>query len=151
MVSFHFGLPSADLLARVKSWGSRVLSSATSVAEARWLQDHGADVIIAQGNEAGGHRGLFLSDDLDIQSGTFALLPQIVAAVRVPVVAAGGIADARTVAAARTLGAAGVQAGTAYLLCPSPRSAPSTVPRSSIPPPIPRSPTCFPAVRRAAS
>lgn len=118
VISFHFGLPSADLLVRVKSWGSTVLSSATTVAEARWLEDHGADVIIAQGNEAGGHRGIFLSDDLDTQSGTFALLPQIVAAVRVPVVAGGGIADARTVAAARALGAAGVQAGTAYLLCP---------------------------------
>jgi len=118
VVSFHFGLPSADLLARVKSWGARVLSSATTVDEARWLEDHGADVIIAQGNEAGGHRGIFLSEDVDTQAGTFALLPQVVAAVRVPVVAAGGIADARTVAAARALGAAGVQAGTAFLLCP---------------------------------
>jgi len=118
VVSFHFGLPSPDLVARVKSWGAKVMSSATTVAEARWLEDHGADVIIAQGFEAGGHRGMFLSNDVDDQPGTFALLPQIVRAVRVPVIAAGGIADARTVAAARALGAAGVQAGTAFLLAP---------------------------------
>ncbi|VCU69657.1 Nitronate monooxygenase [Pigmentiphaga humi] len=118
VVSFHFGLPAPDLLARVKAWGATVMSSATTVEEARWLEAHGADVIIAQGLEAGGHRGMFLSGDLDGQSGTFALLPQVVAAVRVPVIAAGGIADARTVAAARALGSAGVQAGTAFLLTP---------------------------------
>lgn len=118
VVSFHFGLPSAELMARVKAWGARVLSSATTVEEARWLEAHGADVIIAQGLEAGGHRGIFLSDDLTTQIGTFALLPQLVRAVKVPVVAAGGIADAKGVAAARALGAAGVQVGTAYLLCP---------------------------------
>ncbi|MDI1479636.1 nitronate monooxygenase [Polyangium sp. y55x31] len=118
VVSFHFGLPSAELLARVKGWGSKVLSSATTTSEARWLEAHGADVIIAQGLEAGGHRGHFLSDDLTEQMGTFALLPQIVDAVRVPVIAAGGIADARSVRAAMALGAAGVQVGTAYLLCP---------------------------------
>jgi nitronate monooxygenase len=117
VVSFHFGLPPADLVARVKSWGSKVLSSATTVAEARWLERRGADAIIAQGAEAGGHRGIFLSEDLSTQLGTFALLPQIVKAVRVPVIAAGGIADARGVAAAMMLGAAGVQPGTAYLLC----------------------------------
>ena len=118
VVSFHFGLPPADLLARVKSWGSQVLASATTVDEARWLQAHGADVVIAQGLEAGGHRGHFLSDDLSAQMGTFALLPQIVQAVDVPVIAAGGIADAAGVAAALALGAVAAQVGTAYLLCP---------------------------------
>ena len=118
VVSFHFGLPSPELLARVRSWGARVLSSATTVEEARWLEAHGVDAVIAQGLEAGGHRGHFLSDDLTRQMGTFALLPQVVAAVRVPVIAAGGIADAAGVAAAMALGAAGVQVGTAYLLCP---------------------------------
>lgn len=115
VVSFHFGLPAPDVLARVKSWGSQVLSSATTVTEALWLQAHGADAIIAQGLEAGGHRGMFLSTDLNTQVGTFALLPQIVQAVTVPVIAAGGIASAQGVAAARQLGAAGVQIGTAYL------------------------------------
>lgn len=118
VVSFHFGLPSPDLLARVKRWGAKVLSSATTVEEAQWLEANGADAVIAQGLEAGGHRGMFLSDDLTGQMGTFALLPQVVAAVRVPVIAAGGIADARGVQAARALGAAGVQVGTAYLCCP---------------------------------
>jgi nitronate monooxygenase len=118
VVSFHFGLPTPPLLARVKSWGAVVLSSATTVAEGLWLQAHGADAVIAQGLEAGGHRGHFLSDDLTRQMGTFALLPQLVAALRVPVIAAGGIADAHGVAAAMALGAAGVQVGTAYLRCP---------------------------------
>ena len=117
-VSFHFGLPAPDLVARVKSWGSKVLSSATTVEEALWLESRGCDVIIAQGVEAGGHRGIFLSEDLTTQVGTFALLPQIVGAVRVPVIASGGIADAQGVAAALALGAAGVQLGTSYLLCP---------------------------------
>lgn len=117
VVSFHFGLPSADLLARVRGWGAKILSSATTVDEARWLQAHGADAIIAQGLEAGGHRGMFLSDDITTQVGTFALVPQIAQAVQVPVIAAGGIADAKGVAAAMALGAAGVQVGTAYLLC----------------------------------
>ncbi len=118
VLSFHFGLPSADLLARLRSWGAKIMSSATTVDEARWLEAQGVDLIIAQGLEAGGHRGMFLSPELSTQVGTFALLPQIVRAVRVPVVAAGGIADARGVAAALALGAAGVQVGTAYLLCP---------------------------------
>jgi nitronate monooxygenase len=118
VVSFHFGLPAADLVARVKTWGAKVLASATTVDEARWLAARGVDAIIAQGAEAGGHRGIFLSNDLTTQVGTFALLPQIVRAVNVPVIAAGGIADARGVAAALALGAAGVQVGTAYLLCP---------------------------------
>ena len=118
VVSFHFGLPSPDLLARVRSWGAKILSSATTLDEALWLEARGVDAIIAQGLEAGGHRGHFLSDDLTRQCGLFALVPQIVRAVKVPVIAAGGIADPRTVAAARSLGAAGVQPGTAYLLCP---------------------------------
>lgn len=115
VLSFHFGLPAPDLLARVKAWGAVVLSTATTVAEARWLQAHGADAIVVQGLEAGGHRGMFLSDDISTQMGTLALLPQAVAAVNVPVIAAGGIADAAGVAAAMALGAAGVQVGTAYL------------------------------------
>ncbi len=118
VVSFHFGLPSQTLLARVKGWGARVLSSATTVEEALWLEAAGVDAVIAQGAEAGGHRGLFLDSDVATQAGTFALLPQVVRALRIPVIAAGGIADAQGVAAARALGAAGVQAGTAYLLCP---------------------------------
>ena len=118
VVSFHFGLPSAELMARVRSWGSKIISSATTVDEALWLEVHGVDAIIAQGLEAGGHRGIFLSDDLTTQVGTMALLPQIVRAVQRPVIAAGGIADAQGVAAAMALGAAGVQIGTAYLLCP---------------------------------
>jgi nitronate monooxygenase len=118
VVSFHFGLPSAELLQRVKDLGSLILSTATTVEEARWLEDRGVDAIIAQGLEAGGHRGNFLSDDLTTQMGTFALLPQIVREVNVPVIAAGGISDAKGVQAAIVLGAAGVQVGTAYLLCP---------------------------------
>jgi len=118
VVSFHFGLPSAGLLGRVRTWGAKVLSSATTVDEARWLEAHGADAIVAQGLEAGGHRGMFLSDDVTEQMGTLALVPQIVAAVNVPVIAAGGIVDANSTAAAMALGAAGVQVGTAYLLCP---------------------------------
>jgi len=117
VVSFHFGLPAPALLAQVKAAGAVVLSSATTVDEARWLEANGADVIIAQGLEAGGHRGHFLSADLSLQAGTFALLPQVLRAVRVPVVAAGGIADADGVAAAMALGASGVQVGTAFMLC----------------------------------
>jgi nitronate monooxygenase len=122
VVSFHFGLPSGELLSRVRGLGAKIFSSATTVEEARWLEAHGVDAVIAQGLEAGGHRGMFLSDDLTTQSGTFALLPQIVQAVKVPVIAAGGITDASGVAAAMALGAAGVQVGTAYLLCPESRT-----------------------------
>ncbi|HEX6245530.1 MAG TPA: nitronate monooxygenase, partial [Polyangiales bacterium] len=118
LVSFHFGLPAGELLAQVKSWGAKVLASATTVDEARWLERNGADAIIAQGVEAGGHRGMFLSQDVTTQLGTLALIPQVVAAVRLPVIAAGGIADERGVAAALRLGAQGVQVGTAYLFCP---------------------------------
>jgi nitronate monooxygenase len=118
VVSFHFGLPEAPLLKRVKATGAVVMSSATIAAEAVWLEQHGADIVIAQGYEAGGHRGMFLTDDVAGQVGTFALVPQIVDAVKVPVIAAGGIADARGIAAAFALGAAGVQIGTAFLHCP---------------------------------
>ncbi len=118
VVSFHFGLPSATLLARVKSWGAKILACATTVEEALWLEQRGVDAIVAQGLEAGGHRGIFLSEDLAAQMGTFALVAQIARAVRVPVIAAGGIADAQGVAAAQRLGAAAAQVGTAYLLCP---------------------------------
>ena len=118
IVSFHFGLPSPELMACVKAMGAKVLSSATTVAEALWLEARGVDGIIAQGLEAGGHRGIFLSDDLTTQLGTFALVPQIVQAVKVPVIAAGGINDAIGVQAALALGAIAVQIGTGYLLCP---------------------------------
>lgn len=118
IVSFHFGLPDEALVARVKNAGALVLSSATTVAEARWLEEHGADAVIAQGNEAGGHRGMFLTADTDAQPGLFALLPQVRDAVRVPVIAAGGISDARGVRAAFALGADAVQIGTAYMRTP---------------------------------
>ncbi|WP_390344802.1 NAD(P)H-dependent flavin oxidoreductase [Variovorax boronicumulans] len=118
VVSFHFGLPPEPLLAKVRGWGAKVLVSATTVDEALWLEAKGVDAVIAQGLEAGGHRGHFLSHDLTKQLGTFALLPQLVRALKVPVIAAGGIADADGVAAAMALGAAGVQVGTAYLLTP---------------------------------
>jgi nitronate monooxygenase len=125
VVSFHFGLPKPDLLARVKGWGSRILASATTVAEAKWLAERGVDAIIAQGVEAGGHRGCFLSEDMATQVGTFALVPQVVAAVDVPVIAAGRIADAAGVRAALAMGAAGVQVGTAYMLCPEAATTPA--------------------------
>jgi len=116
VVSFHYGLPEGALLERVKAWGAKVISSATTVEEAVWLEQHGVDAVIAQGVEAGGHRGMFLTRDLTTQVGTFALLPQVVRAVRVPVIATGGIADADGVAAAMALGAAGVQVGTSFML-----------------------------------
>jgi nitronate monooxygenase len=118
VVSFHFGLPDRGLVARVRDTGAKIICSATSVAEARWLESEGCDAIIAQGYEAGGHRGHFLSSDVAGQAGTFALVPQVVDAVGVPVIAAGGIADGRGIVAALALGAAAVQIGTAYLLCP---------------------------------
>ena len=134
VVSFHFGLPESGLLSRVKAAGCRVLSSATTVEEALWLEAHGADAVIAQGYEAGGHRGIFLADDvgqaMPSQVGTMALVPQIVDAVRVPVIAAGGIGDGRGIAAALALGAAAVQIGTAFLLCPE--AAPPLVHREAL-------------------
>lgn len=117
VVSFHFGLPAPHWVARVKAAGAKIVSSATTVEEAIWLEEGGCDAIIAMGYEAGGHRGMFLREDLTSQIGTFALVPQIVDAVAVPVIAAGGIADARGIAAAFALGAAGVNIGTAYLFC----------------------------------
>ncbi len=125
VVSFHFGLPHAELLARVKRTGAKVISSATTVEEARFLEREGCDAVIAQGFEAGGHRGIFLSDDVSTQVGTMALVPQIVDAVQVPVIAAGGIADGRGVAAAFALGASAAQIGTAYLFTPEATVAPA--------------------------
>jgi nitronate monooxygenase len=130
VVSFHFGLPAPELLARVRAWGAKVLSSATTVEEAVWLQAQGVDAVIAQGLEAGGHRGMFLTADLNTQLGTLALVRQVVRAVKIPVIAAGGIADAEGVKAALALGAAGVQAGTAYLL--SPEATTSALHRSAL-------------------
>jgi nitronate monooxygenase len=124
VASFHFGLPDRALVARVKATGAKILSSATTVDEARWLEDEGCDAIIAQGYEAGGHRGMFLNRDVSTQVGTMALVPQVADAVKVPVIAAGGIGDARGIAAAFLLGASGVQLGTAYLFCPEAKVSP---------------------------
>jgi nitronate monooxygenase len=124
VVSFHFGLPEERLLRKVQDSGAKIVSSATSVDEARWLENRGCDAIIAQGFEAGGHRGIFLMDDVSTQVGTIALVPQVVDAVKVPVIAAGGIADARGILAALALGAAAVQIGTGYLLCPEAKIGP---------------------------
>src|SRR5215469_1296508 len=124
VVSFHFGLPEKNLLLRVRKTGAKILSTATSVEEAHWLEDQGCDAIIAQGFEAGGHRGMFLTDDVSTQVGTMALVPQVVDAVKVPVIAAGGIADARGIVAAFALGAAAAQIGTAYLRCPEAKISP---------------------------
>jgi nitronate monooxygenase len=118
VASFHFGLPEEALLKPLRDAGILIVSSATTVDEARWLEGRGVDAVIAQGAEAGGHRGMFLTDDIASQPGTMALVPQVVDAVKVPVIAAGGIADGRGVAAALALGAAGVQIGTAFLLSP---------------------------------
>jgi nitronate monooxygenase len=124
VISFHFGLPSKELLGRAKQWGAKILSSATTLDEARYLEANGADAVIAQGFEAGGHRGLFLSNDINTQTGTLALTWQITKVVSIPVIAAGGIADALGVTAARVLGAAAAQIGTAYLLCPEATTSP---------------------------
>ena len=118
VVSFHFGLPKRRLLERVRRTGAKIIASATTVAEARMLEAEGCDAVIAQGYEAGGHRGMFLATDIAGQAGTMALVPQIVDAVGVPVIAAGGIADGRGIVAALALGAAAAQLGTAFLLCP---------------------------------
>jgi len=115
VVSFHFGLPKAEWVKQLKAWGLQIWSSATTVQEAQWLAQHGADAVIAQGLEAGGHRGMFLTEDLNSQLGTMALLPQVIKAVAVPVIAAGGISSPTAVAAAKALGASAVQVGTAFL------------------------------------
>ena len=130
VISFHFGLPPDGLLRRVKGWGSKVLSSATTIDEARYLEAHGVDAIIAQGVDAGGHRGMFLDTDLSAQLEMRQLVPAIVDAVSVPVIAAGGVAGAGDVALAMSMGACGVQAGTAYLFCPE--AAPSVLHRAAL-------------------
>lgn len=124
VISFHFGLPEKKLLDRVKGWGAKIISSATTIEEALWLESKGVDGIIAQGIEAGGHRGMFLTDDISTQMGMFSLVPQIVHRVKVPVIAAGGIADHQGVQAALSLGACAVQIGTAYLLCSEAKTSP---------------------------
>jgi nitronate monooxygenase len=124
VVSFHFGLPEKTLIARVRETGVKIISSATTVQEAQWLEAEGCDAVIAQGLEAGGHRGMFLTEDVFTQVGTLSLVPQVADSVKVPVIAAGGIADSRGIAAAFALGAAAVQIGTAYLLCPEARISP---------------------------
>ena len=124
VVSFHFGLPLRDLMKRVKTWGSKIVSTATTVDEARYLEANGVDAVIAQGLEAGGHRGMFLTGDLSTQIGTFALVRQIAKAVKVPVIAAGGVTDREGLFAAVMLGATGVQVGTAYLFCPEATTSP---------------------------
>jgi nitronate monooxygenase len=118
VVSFHFGLPPPKALAAIRDAGLRVLATATTVAEARHLEQHGVDAVVAQGAEAGGHRGSFLVEGDDGPVGTLALVPQVVDAVDVPVIAAGGIADGRGLAAVLALGAGAAQIGTAFLPCP---------------------------------
>lgn len=118
IVSFHFGLPERSLVERVKKTGAKILSSATTLREAMWLQERGCDAIIAQGSEAGGHRGMFLEEDISSQAGTMALLPSIAKETGLPVIAAGGIANAQAITTSFNLGASAVQIGTAYLFCP---------------------------------
>jgi len=118
VASFHFGLPAPHFVERLKNRGIRIFGTATSVQEAKWLEERGSDAVVVQGLEAGGHRGMFLEQNPATQTGLFALLPQVADAVKVPLIAAGGIADARGIVAAFALGASAVQIGTAYLFCP---------------------------------
>lgn len=124
VISFHFGLPEPSCIDQLKSWGTVILSTATTVEEAIYLEKNGTDIIIAQGIEAGGHRGMFLTKNLDTQLGTMALIPQILEAVNLPIVAAGGMAVSQSIKAAMTLGASGVQVGTSYLLCTEAKTTP---------------------------
>lgn len=119
VVSFHFGLPSPSLLKRVRATGVKIICTATTIAEALFLETEGVDAIIAQGVEAGGHRGMFLSNDISRQMGTFALVRGISERVQCPVIAAGGIADGKGIAAAFRLGAEAVQIGTRFLKTPA--------------------------------
>ncbi|MBL4824061.1 MAG: nitronate monooxygenase [SAR324 cluster bacterium] len=123
-VSFHFGLPARNLLKRVKDWGATILASATTIEEAKWLETNGADAIIAQGIEAGGHRGMFLSTDLSTQIERLSLVTRLIEQMKLPIIAAGGISSAKDVAEAISLGASAVQIGTAYLLCPETKTSP---------------------------
>lgn len=118
IVSFHYGIPGPDVIQTVKNLGAKILSTATTVHEAKILEDGGCDAVIAQGFEAGGHRGTFASPPEAGNVGTLSLVPQVVDAIAVPVIAAGGIADGRGIAAALALGASGVQMGTAFVTCP---------------------------------
>ena len=117
IISFHFGLPKVHLLEQLKAWGAIIISSATSLAEGVWLEQNGADIVIAQGLEAGGHRAMFIETDIALQQTTFSLVPQLVKRLNIPIIAAGGISDANGIRAAMALGASAVQIGTSYLLC----------------------------------
>jgi nitronate monooxygenase len=122
--SFVFGVPAADVLERCRSAGIVTIGAATTAAEAKLLADAGVDLIVATGFEAGGHRVSFLAEPEHCLTGTLALVPQVVDTVKVPVIAAGGIADGRGIAAALDLGASGVQIGTAFLACEESNAAP---------------------------
>jgi len=118
VVSFHFGLPSQEYIDALKNAGIVLMASATTPAEARQIEAAGIDVLVAQGYEAGGHRGVFEPEKGDAQYGTFALVHMLATQSALPVVAAGGIMDGAAIKAALALGAAGVQCGTAFILCP---------------------------------
>jgi nitronate monooxygenase len=118
VISFTFGILTSDQIAKFKNRGSLVVGTATTVAEAKAWEKAGADAVCAQGSEAGAHRGTFLGDFVGALIGTMALVPQCVDAVRIPVIAAGGIMDGRGIAASLMLGAVGAQLGTAFMRCP---------------------------------